>query len=83
MTIKELVDKYARERNYYMSSYYNEMQLRNDFLNPLFALLGWDIENKNEQPTYEREVILEEPLKANISENTKKPDYTFRLFSER
>ncbi|MFC2155468.1 Eco57I restriction-modification methylase domain-containing protein [Acidobacteriota bacterium] len=82
-TIKELVDKYNRERSHYISSNYNEMQLRNDFLNPLFELLGWDIKNRKKKPTYEREVILEEPLKTNISENTKKPDYTFRLFSER
>ncbi len=83
MNIKYLVDKYEKERGHYRSTNYNEMQLRNDFLDPLFELLGWDIKNRNRMPTYEREVILEEPLKVNISEHTKKPDYTFRLFSER
>ena len=33
--------------------------------------------------TNEREVLLEEPLKANAASHTKKPDYTFRLFGER
>ncbi|MDL2311465.1 Eco57I restriction-modification methylase domain-containing protein [Bacteroidales bacterium OttesenSCG-928-B11] len=46
-------------------------------------MLGWDIKNNAGKPTNEREVILEEALKANASEHSKKPDYTFRLFSER
>jgi hypothetical protein len=83
MTIKELVKKYKTDRDYYLTSKYNETLLRSDFLDPLFELLGWDIKNHLGKPTNEREVILEEPLKANASENSKKPDYTFRLFSER
>jgi hypothetical protein len=46
-------------------------------------LLGWDVSNKNGKPSYEREVLVEEGLKAGAGANTKKPDYTFRLFSER
>lgn len=83
MTIKQLVDKYNSNRNQYITSGYNETLLRSDFLDPLFELLGWDIKNNSGMPTNEREVILEEPLKANVFENSKKPDYTFRLFSER
>ncbi|MDL1976167.1 MAG: N-6 DNA methylase, partial [Deltaproteobacteria bacterium] len=62
---------------------YNETQLRTDFLDPFFELLGWDIKNSQGKPTNEREVLLEEGLKADATANTKKPDYTFRLFSER
>jgi hypothetical protein len=66
-----------------LTSKYNETLLRSDFLDPFFELLGWDIKNNAGKPTNEREVILEEALKANASEHSKKPDYTFRLFSER
>ena len=83
MSIKDLVNKYQSNRPSYLKSSYNETQLRSDFLNPLFELLGWDIKNNAAKPTNEREVILEEPLKANASENSKKPDYTFRLYAER
>jgi len=79
----KLVEKYEADRNFYLTDRYNETQVRSDFLDPLFELLGWDIKNKAGRPTNEREVILEEPLKAGASENTKKPDYTFRLFAER
>lgn len=81
--IHKLVERYEADRKYYLTDRYNETLLRSDFLDPLFELLGWDIKNKAGRPTSEREVILEEPLKAGASENTKKPDYTFRLFAER
>lgn len=83
MTIKQLIEKYKADRDYYLTSKYNETLLRSDFLDPFFELLGWDIKNNAGKPTNEREVILEEALKANASEHSKKPDYTFRLFSER
>ncbi|NQZ54834.1 MAG: Eco57I restriction-modification methylase domain-containing protein [Piscirickettsiaceae bacterium] len=83
MTIDFLVQKYENHIEHYRSSKFNETQLRTDFLDPLFTLLGWDITNSSGKSTNEREVLVEEGLKANKSANTKKPDYTFRLFSER
>lgn len=83
MNIHDLVIKYQSGRDFYLTDRYNETQVRNDFLDPLFKLLGWDINNESGRPTHEREVILEEPLKAGASEHTKKPDYTFRLYAER
>lgn len=83
MTIKKLIEKYSADRTYYLTNKYNETLLRSDFLDPFFELLGWDIKNNAGKSTNEREVILEEALKANASEHSKKPDYSFRLFSER
>ncbi|MDO9001597.1 MAG: Eco57I restriction-modification methylase domain-containing protein [Bacteroidota bacterium] len=83
MNINQLIAKYNARRNDCLAAKYNETQLRSDFLDPLFELLGWDIKNNSGKPTNEREVILEEALKENASEHSKKPDYTFRLFSER
>lgn len=81
--IKNLVLKYNNHKSEYLNPQYNETSLRNEFLDQFFGALGWDIKNKSSKPTNEREVILEENLRADISENSKKPDYTFRLFSER
>ncbi|HBW42145.1 MAG TPA: adenine methyltransferase [Leclercia adecarboxylata] len=81
--LQKLIDKYQNDIDYYRSAKYNETQLRTDFLDQLFFVLGWDITNAAGKPTNEREVLVEEGLKARAGENTKKPDYTFRLFSER
>ncbi|WP_419764398.1 MAG: Eco57I restriction-modification methylase domain-containing protein [Arcobacter sp.] len=83
MNINDLIKKYDENKDYYQTSKYNETQLRTDFLDPFFELLGWDIRNIKGKPTNEREVLLEEGLKEDTYSTTKKPDYTFRLFSER
>lgn len=83
ISLGNLVANYSANRDSYLSRNYNETLLRSDYLDPLFELLEWDIKNNVGKPTNEREVVLEEALKANASEHSKKPDYTFRLFSER
>lgn len=84
MTIlKDLIRRFETERERFTSPSYNETQLRTDFLDPFFTLLGWDITNAQGKPTNEREVLVEEGLRADVNENTKKPDYTFRLFADR
>lgn len=78
-----LVARYEKSRNYYRSSKFNETMLRNEFLDKLFEILGWDIANVSGKSTNEREVLLEESLKADVASHSKKPDYTFRMFGER
>jgi len=83
LQLQLLVDKYDNDSDYYQSKKYNETQLRTDFLDHFFSILGWDITNAKGKPTDEREVLVEEGLKAKAGANTKKPDYTFRLYSDR
>ena len=82
-TIHALVEKYESNRNFYRTRNFNETQVRNEFLDLLFEVLGWDIRNMSGKKTNEREVLLEESLKADAATHSKKPDYTFRLFGER
>ena len=42
MDISELVKRYRRNKEAYASGQYNETQLRREFLDPFFALLGWE-----------------------------------------
>src|SRR3989344_7755535 len=83
LTITQLVKKYQSNRDTYLKADYKEAQLRIDFLDPFFELLGWDIKNASGKSTNEREVLVEESLKEDIYSTTEKPVYTFRLFSER
>jgi len=72
--LQTLVTKFKKDKTHYRSKGYPEAQVRIDFLNPFFKALGWDIENKAQQPPHARDVIVE------LSpETTGRPDYNFRI----
>lgn len=81
--IRSLVEKYRDNIQHHRKSSYSEAQLRLDFIDPFFSILGWDINNSKGSLASEREVLVEETLRDGTSTHGKKPDYTFRLFSER
>lgn len=60
----ELTERFDRERAAYRSGRYNEAQVRIDFINPLFSLLGWDVENRRGLPEVYREVVYEDQVKV-------------------
>lgn len=55
---------------------YAEAQLRDDFLNPFFRALGWDMENRAGLIQKEREVEIESL--THIAGGRKRADYLFR-----
>src|ERR1035438_999186 len=55
---------------------YAEAQLRDDFLNPFFRALGWDLANKDGLIQKEREVEIESATQ--IGGGRKRADYLFR-----
>lgn len=84
-TLHELVTKYANNRAEYLKPSYNETALRVEFLNPLFTLLGWDVDNERGLSIYAREVIHESTVVVDDEDPahaTKKPDYAFRIGGE-
>ncbi len=79
--VLDLIQRFTDNRTAYHSGLYNEAQLRQEFLNPLFEALGWDVNNKQGYSERFKEVIHEDSLK--ISGSTKAPDYAFRLGGQR
>lgn len=80
----ELLDLVARFREQhadYKRGAYNETQLRRDFLDPLFGLLGWDVDNRAGYAESFREVVHEDAVK--VGGMTKAPDYSFRIGGRR
>ena len=55
--VVRLVERFGQQREDYRSGRYNETQLRRDFLDPLFAALGWDVHNEQGYAEPYREVI--------------------------
>lgn len=79
--IKDLVEKFKRNLPAYKSQGYNEAQLREEFINPFFEALGWDIYNKSGAAPAYRDVIHEDSIK--MAGGTKAPDYCFTLAGRR
>ncbi|MDR3233886.1 MAG: N-6 DNA methylase, partial [Planctomycetaceae bacterium] len=79
--IAELVEKFASQSQSYEDPGYNESQTRQDFVNPFFKALGWDIDNEQGHSEVYRDVVYE--ARVQIDGAAKAPDYTFRLGSEK
>ena len=75
-SVAQLVDNFAANRSEYHKGDYNETQTRIDYVNPLFAALGWDMDNQEGLSELLREVIHEDKIK--IGGHSKAPDYSFR-----
>lgn len=79
--IRDLVDRYERSIESYRSPEYKEAQLREEFINPFFEALGWDVYNRQGAAPAYRDVIHEDSIKT--SGGTKAPDYCFSLSGRR
>lgn len=73
----DLVARFERNRDDYRSGRYNETQLRREFLDPFFKLLGWDVDNEKGYAEAYKDVVHEDAIK--VGTLTKAPDYAFRI----
>ena len=74
--LNRLVETFGRNLAAYKSAAYDEASLRQEFLNPLFRALGWDIENRAGLIPQHREVETES--RTQIGGRQKRADYLFR-----
>lgn len=79
--IHELVAKFVEHSDTYKRGDYNETQLRRDFLDPFFAAMGWDIDNRKGYAEKFREVIHDDTIKVELS--VRAPDCCFRIGGQR
>lgn len=75
--VSKLVNLFGEQISTYKKAEYNETQTRNQFINPFFKALGWDINNELGYAEAYREVFHEDRVK--VGSATKAPDYSFRL----
>jgi hypothetical protein len=71
--VTRLVEKFNRQRAHYLSTAYNETDVRAEFIDPLFEALGWDVSNRAGYGPHDKEVIREK------SEVSGRSDYQFQL----
>ncbi len=77
--VQELVERFQAQIESYRAGAYNETQLRREFLDPFFEVLGWDVFNRKGYAEAYKEVIHEDAIR--IGGRTKAPDYCFRAGS--
>jgi len=58
--VQRLIDRFDQHLKAYRSSRYNEAQLRNEFLNPFFKVLGWDMDNAQGLAEAYKDVVHED-----------------------
>jgi hypothetical protein len=77
--INAIVERYRFHRDAYLRGQekYNEAQLRQDFIDPFFRALGWDVNNNKGFSEAYREVLHGEPVR--VRGTTQFFDYTFRI----
>ena len=71
--VARLVEKFNLQRAHYLSTAYNETDVRAEFIDPLFEALGWDVSNRAGHGPHDKEVIREK------SEVSGRSDYQFQL----
>lgn len=79
--LPNLIERFERNREEYRKGRFNETQLRIDYLNPVFELLGWDMTNRAGYSEKYRDVIHEAQVK--VGGVTKAPDYCFKIGPQR
>lgn len=75
--IKELVGRFEEHRLSYYHTSYNEKQVCSDFIEKLFAALGWDVTNEKGNAEMYREVLHAD--RQVVNGRIAIPDYSFRL----
>lgn len=75
--MKELVELFKQNADGYHSGKYKEAQLRQEFIDPMFHALGWDMENKQRFAEAYKEVVHEDAI--NVGGSARAPDYAFRI----
>lgn len=79
-SVKKLIETFGNNIDFYKSGQYNEAQLRQEFLDPFFKALGWDMDNEEGLAPQYRDVIHEASIK--IGGSTKAPDYAFSIHGD-
>lgn len=82
--VTELVQTYSNNYPQFQRATYNETQVRVDFVNRFFKLLGWDVDNERGLPQHLREVTHEATVVVEEDgiHRSKKPDYSFKVGTE-
>ena len=79
--IKNLIQNFKEHLDEYKSNAYKEVRVREEYINPFFEALGWDVRNTQKLSEKYKDVLNEDSIR--INGQSKSPDYSFRLGGHR
>jgi adenine-specific DNA-methyltransferase len=77
--IKDLILNFQKNENHYLSPTYSEAEVRQEYIDPFFTALGWDVGSKINKNPHEREVVIEKTQSQEDSFSKKRADYAFYI----
>ena len=80
LALQGLKDRFEENIRQYKSALYDESNTRVDFIDELFKLLDWDINNKQGYAEQYREIVRED--KVRIQGMQKAPDYSEPFYND-
>jgi len=81
ITLHDLIQRFALQRESLLAGTYKETPVRREFIDPLFKLLGWDIDNESGYAEPYKDVVHEDVV--DVEGRSKSPDYAFRVGGQR
>lgn len=76
-SIHQLVKNFTHQRESYRSGNVKEAVIRQQYIDPFFEALGWDLRNTSGHAEAYKDVMIE--LSLDVEGETKAPDYAFRV----
>ncbi len=74
----ERIETFRRNLDSYTDPEYKEARVRQEFIDPFFSALGWDMKNESGYAEAYKDVVHEDTLRIS-GVGTTAPDYSFRI----
>ena len=75
--VAELVNDFGAKESYYLSSGYQEAEVRKDFIDKFLTVLGWDVNHVVQKNPYKQEVKVETSVRGAMAQ--RHADYALSL----
>ena len=79
INITALINTFKDNENHYLTATYSEAEVRKDFIDKFFTILGWDVDHHLQTNPFQQEVKVEKAQRQQGSQSQKRADYAFAL----
>jgi adenine-specific DNA-methyltransferase len=77
--VQELINHFEAGIEHYLSSNYQEAEVRKEYIDKFYTCLGWDVNHDHQKNPFEQEVKIEKAQRQQGALGQKRADYAFFL----